>query len=89
MSLLLKNSEKFQKDVLLYKDAIQKIKLPKNKIYFTSLLQKFIEYSKFIDSTHDTKNNGYIKPNRAQEYIIEMIKIRKEFSKLLKDIKEH
>jgi len=78
-----------QSDVESYKNAISKIKLGKNKQYFTNLLQKFIEYSRYIDSAHDTNNNGYIKPNVNQEFVIEMIKIRKEFAKLLKDVKEH
>ena len=84
--LKIKDSEKFQKDLLLYKSAIESITDKSIKQKYQILLNKLVEQFKLIDAAHDTVNRD-IDPTQIRDNVERSVKIRRQLSKIVKDFK--
>jgi len=84
--LKIKNSEKFQKDLCLYKSAIESITDESVKQEYQTLLNKLIEQFKLIDAAHDTGNRE-IDPTQVRDNVELSVQIRQKLNKIVKDFK--
>lgn len=84
--LRIKNSEKFRKDLIRYKAAIQSISNESIKQQYQTMLNKLVEQFNLIDAAHDDVNRN-IDPTKIRENVENTIVIRRQLDKLLKDFK--
>ena len=84
--LKIKTSKKFQKDLLMYKAAIDSITDESEKQEYQTLLNKLIEQFKLIDAAHDTVNRD-IDPTQVRDNVERSIQIRRQLNKIVKDFK--
>lgn len=84
--LKIKSSNRFQKDLRLYKSAIESITDKNVKQEYQTLLNKLIEQFKLIDAAHDTVNRN-IDPTQVRDNVELSIQIRQKLNKIVKDFK--
>ena len=84
--LKIKSSNRFQKDLRLYKSAIESITDKNVKQEYQTLLNKLIEQFKLIDAAHDTVNRN-IDPTQVRDNVERSVQIRQKLNKIVKDFK--
>lgn len=84
--LKIKSSNMFQKDLRLYKSAIESITDKNVKQEYQLLLNNLVEQFRIIDAAHDTVNRD-IDPTQVRENVEQSILLRKKLNKLIKDSK--
>ena len=82
----LSNSNKFKKEIKSYEIAIEKIENLDVKNQYMSFLSKLKQEANYVDGAHDTSNKN-IDPRKVRENIGNMMSLRLELSKLIKDSK--
>lgn len=86
MSLSLQLMSKFKNDLKKYRSALSTITDIKTKTKYQHLIEEFERHVKLIDNAHDINLNGYVKPTTIRENVIEAYYIRRQLSKLTKDL---
>lgn len=84
MNLL--ESPKVKKDLIAYKNAVDKIVDRKNKQYFQGILDEYMARVKIINDTHSSKTPGLIKPSSIQEHVKELGDLRTQLDNLVKSV---
>jgi len=84
--LKITNSEKYKKDLRLYKSAIESITDEQVKQEYQTLLNKLSEQFKLIDAAHDTVNRD-IDPMQVRENVENSVLIRRKLNKIVRDFK--
>lgn len=84
--LKITNSEKYKKDLRLYKAAIESVTDERVKQEYQTLLNKLSEQFKLIDAAHDTVNKD-IDPVQVRENVENSVQLRRRLDKIIRDFK--
>lgn len=76
---------RLRQDLEKFSSTIESITQEKSKKRGLELLEKLKQQIRLIDEGHNPRNNGFIDPKRLRDNIIEVIKIKKELERMVKD----
>jgi hypothetical protein len=83
--LTLKDKSNFQQEYESYKKSVNAIAIDHARDHGKQLLQKLLSLSTEIERAHDEQINAYVDPRRTRDKIVELVEVRKQLARLIKD----
>jgi hypothetical protein len=83
--LTLKDKSNFQKEYESYKKSVDSISVEHARNQGKQLLQRLLSLSTEIEHAHNTQFNAYVDPRRSRNTITELVEVRKQLIRLIKD----